>query len=177
MSGTLLAAGVGLSKTIGFDPIDAAGNLIGGGGEKGSGTTQRNTLAHAIDKLERANDIEAVDIAEKIKMRGAYSDRDAASIIGSSLGYSQSELLQSHKWDYIRRMLNQASQQANTAAQQQTTQQGTSQQQQVAAQQQQATAQPQTAQPSGGGKASALANPQNIVFGLVALILLYVVSQ
>lgn len=84
---------------------------IGKKKEKGSGITQRGTVAHAIDKYEKANDIEAERIAPKaiqMKVNGA-SDVEIANYIAGELGYPQDGgVANSHKWSYVSQTLNQA---------------------------------------------------------------------
>lgn len=105
-----------IAKT-GFNLVKGGINLVTGGGEKGSGQTKTNTLAHAIDKLDKANDIEALEIAPEAAQTFAStgSEQRAASLIARRLGYSgASVLMVSRKWGYISRMLRKEAQEIQT---------------------------------------------------------------
>ena len=77
--------------------------------EKGSGMAQANTLEHAIDKLDKANDFEAIEIADKIRARireGVTNKRTFFNIIESNLGYPLNSIEGSRKDPYIRQMMD-----------------------------------------------------------------------
>jgi len=76
---------------------------------KGYGMTKANTLSHAIDKLERANDFTAIDAAEKVRAQIAAGVTDISRlfrVIENDLGYSPGSVERSgSKGPYIKNML------------------------------------------------------------------------
>lgn len=109
--GEIISVGYGLGKTLGIN--------LGGSSEAGTGTTQPNTLAHAIDKFEKANDYEAVELARKAVQMAVNGDteQEIEAMIANELGYTPGSMLPSHKWDYVSQMLDQATAKAMSATQ------------------------------------------------------------
>jgi hypothetical protein len=119
--GTIVSGGVFINKGLNQIGLKTGiGGAIKGlfGGEKGSGTTKPNTLPHAIDKLERANDFEAIEAAKKavqLKLDGK-SDLFISDFILDFLGYTpDGSLLKSHKWKYIKEQLDKTAAQVRTS--------------------------------------------------------------